>query len=223
VRLGLFGGSFDPVHTGHVEPVREALAALELDRIVCLPTADPPHKPRGCVAPAHARLIMAELAWLDDERVVVSDFELTPGRSSYTIDSIEHFAAHGDPPGGARGGPLGDPHGGPADVVLLLGEDSLLALPDWRRWREIVERVEIGVLSRPGFEADGHLEGLLDQLPEPLRSARRDGRLHLVANRPVDVSSTRLRRILAERLDPPPGWLPDLVLKYLRKYPNLYA
>ncbi len=203
MRLALFGGSFDPVHAGHVEPLAEAREALAIDRVVCLPTAAPPHKPDGSVAPPRARFTMAELAWLDEPTVEISDFEMTPGRTAWTIDSIEHF-------GGLH------PE---AELLLLVGADSYLDLPRWRRWEEILERVELGVLSRPGFADDERHE----QLPDTMRAARAAGRVHIVQNRPLDISSTELRRRLAAGDDIPPGWLPPLVLKYLRKYPNLYA
>lgn len=203
MRIGLFGGSFDPVHLGHVCPVLEARRALDLDRVIYLPTALPPHKRERGFAPAAARYAMVELALLDEPDMIVSDFELTPGVPAYAIDSIEHFARLHE---GAR-------------VVLLVGQDSLPELPRWRRWREILERVEIGVLARPEFELDAALAAL----PEELRAARQEGRLRFVDNEPVGVSSTALRQALAEGGPPPPGTLPVLVLKYLRKYPNLYA
>ena len=202
MRVGLFGGSFDPVHRGHVEAVAAARRALELERVIYLPTASPPHKPDRRLAPATARLAMVELALLDEPDLVVSDFELTPGDPAYTSASIEHFRRlHGEPP------------------VLLVGQDSLAELPGWRRWRDIVEQAGLGVLTRPGFDR----EATLAAAPSELRAARRAGRVRFVENEPVDVSSTALRALLAAGAEPSPGQVPDLVLKYLRKYPNLYA
>jgi nicotinate-nucleotide adenylyltransferase len=203
MRLGLFGGSFDPIHRGHVEPVLAARRELTLERVVYLPTAQPPHKSGRRFAPAAARFAMVELALIDEPHATVCDFELTPGVPAYTIDTIEHFA---------RLFPR-------ADLVLLLGEDSLAALPGWRRWRDIVERVEIGVLARRALDT----EAALAALPGELRQARAAGRLRFVANDPIDVSSSELRRVLAAGGEPPAGAVPELVLKYLRKYPNLYA
>lgn len=201
MRIGLFGGSFDPVHRGHVDPVRRARDELGLERVIYLPTADPPHKSNRR-APAVRRFAMVELALLDEEGLVVSAHELTPGEPSYTIDSIEHF----------------ERRTGGADLVLLMGSDSLAELTTWRRWREIVGRVEIGVLERPGEER----ERLAELAPE-LSAAARAGRLHFLTNPPVDVSSTELRAILARGETPPPGTVSELVLKYLAKYPDLYA
>ena len=203
MRVGLFGGSFDPIHEGHVRPVLEARRALDLSRVIYLPTAMPPHKTDRRFAPAAARYTMVELALLELEGMEVSDFELTPGERAYSIDSIEHF---------------GRTFAG-ADLVLLIGEDSLLELSSWHRWREIVSRVELGVLARSGFEADRGLESL----PDELREAQRQGRLHLIENEPVAASSTDLRCLLAEGRELPRGVVPPLVLEYLQKYPHLYA
>ena len=203
MRLALFGGSFDPIHRGHVEPVLTALRALDLDRVIYLPTASPPHKTQRKSAPASARFTMVELALLEEPRLEVSDFEMTSGGTAYTIDSIEHFSGLDQR----------------ADLVLLIGLDSLAELPQWRRFREIVERVEIGVLARPGVDEDEVLAGL----PRELLLAREADRLRFVENPPVAISSTRLRRMLAAGDAPPTETLAPLVLQYLQKYPNLYV
>ncbi|MDX1644444.1 MAG: nicotinate (nicotinamide) nucleotide adenylyltransferase [Thermoanaerobaculia bacterium] len=199
MRVGLFGGSFDPVHRGHLAPVRRARRDLDLDRVVYLPTADPPHKSERR-APAANRFAMVELALLDEEGLVASPFELTPGEAAYTVDTIEHFERETG-----------------ADLVLLIGADSWHRITEWRRWRDIVERVEIGVLARPGEAGRAS-----DPAAELVRAVEA-GRVHFLSNPPIDVSSTELRRLLARGEEPPDGAMPDLVLKYLAKYPDLYA
>ena len=197
MRIGLFGGSFDPIHVGHVAPVREVLSGLDLDRVIYLPTARPPHKPDGAAAPAWARYAMVELALLHENGLVVSPFEMS-AEIAYTVDTVEHFR---------RLGPADD-------LVLIVGGDSLAAIASWRRWRRIVETVELAALVRPGWEP----ETLLDELPDELRAAHAARRLHFVANAPVSVSSTELRRRLAAGEAVPPEILPPLVLDYVRKY-----
>lgn len=203
MRVGLFGGSFDPIHRGHIEPVQEARLALGLERVVFLPTARPPHKPGHRLAPALARYAMTELALLDEEGVEVSTVELTRDQPAYTIDSLEHFGRiHGDD-----------------QVTLLMGSDSLAHIESWRRWREIVGRYGIGVLTRPGTDR----AEVRDRLPEEVLEAEAAGRIQWVTNTPIEVSSSEVRRRLTAAGDLPSGWVPELVLKYLRKYPNLYA
>jgi len=187
VKLGLFGGTFDPIHRGHVEPVRAARRALGLDRVLYLPTALPPHKPKRELAPAHARYAMVELALLGEEGLYADPYELTLDRPAYTAETLEHFR---------RAWP-------DADLHLLLGADSYLELPTWRRWRELPELARIVVLARPG--SDVETGGDVIRLEQP----------------PVDVSASEIRARLAAGQDPPPGALHPLVLDYVRKY-DLY-
>ncbi|HMB52872.1 MAG TPA: nicotinate-nucleotide adenylyltransferase [Thermoanaerobaculia bacterium] len=200
-RVGLFGGSFDPIHRGHLDPVRAAAESLALDRVVYLPTARPPHKPKREFAPALARFAMVELALLGEPGFAASGHELTLGRPAYTVETVEHFAAE-----------LPE-----ADLHLLIGSDSFAELPTWKRWRELVAAVELVVLVRPGWEMEEIRGGLPPELEERLAS----GHVHVVSDESVDLSSTELRRTLAAGEEPPAGALEPLVLNYIRKY-DLY-
>lgn len=202
MKLGIFGGCFDPIHNGHILPVREARRVLDLERVVFLPTARPPHKQGRRFAPAMARYAMVELALLDEPGMEVSSFEMTPERLAYTIDSLEHFRRV---------------YAG-AELFLLMGSDSLPGLNGWHRWEDIVTEFDLAVLSRPDTRPDDVLPSLEPGLRERLERAR----MHWVPNEPVETSSTELRRLLADGEEIPLGLLPDLVLKYLQKYPNLY-
>ncbi len=206
MKIGLYGGSFDPIHVGHLRPVREARAALALDRVIYLPTAQPPHKTasrrqdgsRRGGAPALARYAMAELALLAEEGCFVSTFEL--GREvTYTVDTLRHFREQYPE----------------ARMFLILGRDSFLRLDTWREWREILRLSELAVLERPG---DGD-----DPLPHQLDAALDRSRVHRIANAPVAASSTEIRR----RLSAVPSTgrhhdlhqvVPPLVLDYIAKY-----
>ena len=194
MRIGLYGGSFDPIHYGHVRPVREAREALALDRVVYLPTARAPHKRRR-EAPALVRYVMTELALLGEPKTEVSALEMED-RVTYTIETLEHFR---------RAEPR-------ARLYLILGADSLARLDTWRRWRDILQLAELAVLARPG---DGR-----EPSPE-LREALAGAGVHRIANAPVAVSSTDLRRRLAARSDDLRRLVPPLVLDYIEKY-DLY-
>lgn len=202
MKIGIFGGSFDPFHRGHLEPVLAARQALALDRVVYLPTADPPHKPGRVLTPAHRRFAMTELALLAHAELQVSALELTPGRHAYTVDTVETLRRS-------------HPEDG---LVLLLGADSFSQLHTWRRWRELVALVELAVMVRPGWS----LDRLPEDVPEELRSLARSDRVHLVGGEPVDCSATDIRRRLRAGEEPPVGALDDLVLGYIRKY-DLYS
>lgn len=199
MKLGLFGGSFDPIHRGHIEPVQAARKALGLDRVLYLPTAVPPHKPGRILAPAHARYAMVEMALLDEEGLYASTFELTMGRPAYTIETLEHFRS-------AMPG---------VDLHLLIGGDSYADLDHWVRWREIVDAARLVVLTRPGWTLE---EASLS--PE-LADLARSGRVVFLGQPPVDVSSTRLREMFARGEQPPTGTVPRSVVRYVQKY-DLY-
>lgn len=198
MRIGLFGGSFDPVHAGHVAVARAARRALRLDRVLFLPTARPPHKPERDFAPALARYAMVELALLDDAELWASPLELDASRPAYTVETIERLRRDG--PG--------------HDHVLLLGADSLAALDSWRRWRELAATVELGVLARPGF-ARRELEA---GLSHELATALRDARLTWVEGVEHPASASEIRRRLAAGVPPPDGWLDARVLSFVAKY-----
>lgn len=192
MRVGLFGGIFDPVHLGHVAPVRHARAVLGLDRVIYLPTARPPHKD-GLVAPAHARYTMVELALLGEEGLYASPFEMRD-ETCYTVDTVEHFRR--EQPG--------------ADLVLLIGADAWTSFTRWRHWRRILSQAELAVMVRPGWESG--------PLAPPFDEALGKGRLRFLENEPWPLSSTELRALLRDGRKVPENAVQPLVLDYVEKY-----
>lgn len=192
-RLGLFGGSFDPIHLGHIRPVLAAVEALKLDRVMYLPTAQPPHKPNRKFAPALNRFAMVELALLGESRLQVSPFELQADGPTYTIDTLKHFQGAG------------------REVYLLIGGDSYLELDTWRAWTELFELSTLVVLARPGFDRDA---------PTAVAAAAREHRVEWVEHELVDVSSTEVRAAVS-RGDETGLLVPEPVLDYCSKY-SLY-
>jgi nicotinate-nucleotide adenylyltransferase len=198
-KLGLFGGSFDPIHQGHVLPIREARRALGLDRILYLVTAKPPHKPRRALAPPHARYAMVEMALLGEEGLYASPYELILDRPAYTVETLEHFRQI-------------EPE---ADLHLLIGGDSFADLHLWYRWRDIPAAARLVVLTRPGWELDRRA------LHPELAALAATDRVIFLRQLPVDISSTRLREQFARGEQPPAGQVSDLVVRYVHKY-DLY-
>lgn len=204
MRTGLFGGSFDPPHRGHVRPVEAAREALGLDRVLFLPTAQPPHKPGPRSAPAHARYAMVELALLAESKLFASAHELTPGEVRYTADTLAHF----------RRELPGD------ELYLILGSDSFARLATWRRWREIPEIARLIVLPRPGCDEAPFWDEsrVRAEAPEEVLALLDGGRASFLAGPAIDLSSTAIRGLLARGEEPPPGALAPLVLEFIRKY-----
>ena len=201
MKLGLFGGSFDPIHMGHIRPVREAKRQLGLDRVVFLPTAVPPHKPGRQFASPHARYTMVELAVLREEGLEVSPLELTPEHPCYTVDTLRHFQ---------RTCP-------DAELYLLVGGDGFAELDTWRHWQEIPNLSRLAVLTRSDWE----LAQIRARLPGAIAELAASDRVHFVPNEAVDISATEIRQGLASGGEPPEGAVPELVLEYIRKY-SLY-
>lgn len=211
MKLGLFGGSFDPVHRGHVEAGRSALTEAGLDRVLFLPTADPPHKPPR-VAPAWARLVMVELALLDEEGLYASPHELTPGQIAYTVQTLEHFRDRMPE----------------AALHLIVGSDSLTRLHTWKRWQDLLRLARLVVQRRPGWGPERLLEEATTELGAALDPGEeaavryRDGLPAPVwVGEPTEISSTDLRDMLGRGEKPSRDLLPRRVLDYIQKY-DLY-
>jgi len=133
MRLGVFGGSFDPVHYGHLLLAERCREGCDLDQVAFVPAAVAPHKREGGYSSGEARLAMLQLAIADHPAFTVLDLELARGGLSYTTDTLETLSA------GHR----------QAELYLLLGADSLADLPNWHRPERIVELATLVAVGRP--------------------------------------------------------------------------
>jgi len=136
MRLGLLGGSFNPVHHGHLAIARQTREALGLDQILFIPTNHPPHKPNDSLAPAQDRYEMVRLAIASDPSLAISDVEVRRPGKSYSIDTIRL---------------LQQEHGARTQLFFLIGLDALLDFPSWREPLTLLELCPFVVLSRPGL------------------------------------------------------------------------
>ena len=134
MKLALYGGTFDPIHEGHLGVARAAAGRFALDRVLFVPAARPPHKFGATHAPYDDRVRMAELACAGEERFEVSRIEEYTHRS-YSIDTIEKLRRQIGPA---------------AELFFLIGADAFAEIQTWRRWRDVAREVTFLVVSRPG-------------------------------------------------------------------------
>jgi len=135
--IGVFGGTFDPPHIGHLLAAQDALTALGLDRVILVPAAIPPHKLGRSLAPAAARLELIRAAVAGDARFLVDDTELRRTGPSWTVDTLREFRERWPD----------------AQLVLLMGMDQFADFANWRAPAEISRLAQVAVLSRAGVTA----------------------------------------------------------------------
>lgn len=138
MRIGLFGGTFDPVHHGHLILARDCVEQLQLDRLVFVPNTLSPHKEARLSAPGPLRLEMLQAAVKGEPKLEVDDLELRRGGPSYAIETVEEYERRA--PG--------------AEFFYLVGEDNIALLHTWRRYEELKQRVKFVAMSRGGHPAN---------------------------------------------------------------------
>ena len=210
---GIFGGTFDPVHLGHLCLANAALAALRLDQIIWIPVGNPPHRGLPTTAPQH-RLRMVELAIADNPAFSVDAGEVASAAPSYTVLTLERLR-------------LGLTQQGADDTALvcLLGADAFAGLESWYRWTDIFALAHIAIAQRPGypFLIERLSPGLQAQyrqrlLPQPqaLAAAPAGAIVHF-SMPPMPVAATRIRQQLALHQDVA-AILPPRVAQYITQH-----
>jgi nicotinate-nucleotide adenylyltransferase len=208
--LGILGGTFDPIHFGHLELAREVRAALAFAELRLVPAGAPPHRPAP-VASGAQRLAMARLGIADYPELAVDDREIRRSGPSYTVLTLEELRAE------APSRPL----------ALIVGTDAVAGLPQWHRWREIFVLAHLVVVARPGFaSADALTPELAREWRQRLTTAPAE-----LARRPAGaivvqpitahpISASAIRALLArgrEGAAAVTGLLPASVLAYIER------
>ncbi|MEO7775726.1 MAG: nicotinate-nucleotide adenylyltransferase [Steroidobacteraceae bacterium] len=188
--IGLFGGTFDPIHYGHLRTAFELQEALKLTEVRFLPTGNPPHKDHT-LAPAELRLQMVRAAVADQPGFTVDDREVRRTGLSYSVDTLTELRAEYPD----------------RSLCLLLGMDAFVGLPNWHRWEEILQLAHIIVAHRPGWKAPtmGPLGAVMvDRGTGGIRDlhASAAGRIYVHAVTQLEISSTELRNLIAGQGDP---------------------
>ena len=194
-RIGIYGGTFNPPHIGHVQAAKSAVAALKLDRLYVIPDRIAPHKviPSGSPSPEQ-RLEMVRTAFRDCPQIIVSDLELKREGISYSYETVLQLKAQ---------------HPGD-ELVLLMGTDMFLAFHTWKNPQMILENAALGVFCRGEKGEKGAIDAQKAEMEQ------QGARILPVENMVVNISSTQLRRLLAFRCAG--EFLPEGVLDYIREH-----
>lgn len=206
--LGILGGTFDPVHYGHLGFAQDAMRALALDQVRLVPAGQPPHRIPPVASPAH-RLAMTRLGCAEFPGLAVDDREILRQGPSYTVDTLQSFR-HENPD---------------MPLALLLGADAARGLAGWHQWQRLFSLAHLVIAERPGAPLEaGSLEPALRDEWQRRSTGDASALEHAVAGAivrvpitPREISSTALRELLARGGAPavPPGLLPPAVLAYI--------
>lgn len=188
MKTGLFGGTFNPVHNGHIRTIHHVIRTYRLDRVFFIPCAQPPHKPDAVLASARDRFDLVKAAIEGFERMRISDLELNRQGPSYTIDTIRHFSGQ-------------FPQDRP--LVMILGSDAFYEINTWKSFRQIFRQVEIIVMKRPSvgnsvesihrFLADVISSGYRYHEAGQMFSHPELKQIYICNTPEIDISSTQIR------------------------------
>jgi nicotinate-nucleotide adenylyltransferase len=213
-RVAVFGGTFDPVHNGHLTIGRKLIELFELDLFVLIPAFHAPHKPDRKPTSAYHRFAMLAIATREDEKITISTLELDQTKPRYSVETIPELKSiYAD-----------------TKLFFVIGADSWQDIRTWKHWEEVLMMTNHIVISRPGYEVEvEHVtESIRDRIID-LRGVRSGFRQHEKEEDSIyftdavffDTSATELREDLSDgKLDRKDD-IPDEVAKYIEKY-DLY-
>jgi nicotinate-nucleotide adenylyltransferase len=204
--IGVFGGTFDPVHIAHLRMALELREQLQLDEVRLVPSHRPPHRSAPSASAPH-RLAMLQLAVSNYEGLVVDDRELRRDAPSYMVDTLQS---------------LRDELGSDKAIVLGVGADAFAGLAGWHRWLQLFDLASIAVFGRPGANAatDARLQQQIDQRcvdDVSALTAVASGRIAFLDVTALDVSATAVRAIIAGGRSPQ-FLIADSVADYIRRH-----
>lgn len=195
-KIGLFGGSFDPIHTGHVLLANEVKREFSLSEVIFIPTGQAAHKMTGFMCPPLKRLVMAEIALLPYEDLTVSSVEIENLHPSYTIDTVKTFKdAYKE-----------------EELYFIVGEDSLDQLNQWKENEKLIDLVKFIVVPR--------MEENQTQNKIAAWNEKYPNKFSMFPKKIMDISSTKIRNDIQQGMDVT-AYLDEKVLSYIKKY-NLY-
>ncbi len=209
-RIAFYGGTFDPVHCGHITVAKRLLELFDLDEFIFLPAYHAPHKTETRPTSAFHRFAMLTLATLNESRMSVSTLELEHGGKRYTVDTLPEIIATFPA----------------AEVFFVMGADSWTDIRTWREWERVLSLSNHIVVTRPGYEigfdhvSDAIRERIIDlRDTETAFSPTANSKIYVTDAARVDISATEIREDVREdaRLDSEDD-VPQEVAKYIEKY-----
>lgn len=192
-RIGLMGGTFDPIHYGHLVTAEEAFVRFKLDKVIFMPSGSPPHKSSRKVSDGSHRFIMAQMATITNPHFDVSSMEVDAEGATYTVDTIKKL----------KQGDLRD-----AELIFITGADAILEICSWKSPKELFSLCRFAAATRPGYVVS---EALLESV-----NALGKDRLDFFEVPALAISSTDIRQRIKEKR-PVRYLLPDEVVSYIIK------
>lgn len=212
-RVAIYGGTFDPVHNGHLEVARRVQQLFEIEEVIFVPACVPPHKRNANITSAFHRFAMLALATEEDQKLRISTIELDAPELPYAVETVDRMKDVS------------------ARMFFLIGADSWAEISTWHEWEKLIAMCDLIVVTRPGCEirmdncspaAVVDLRGLGRQAIDDLVKENGKPRVFVTDAAMVDVSATRIRAaVQANDLAALKGLVPPAVARYIDKY-NLY-
>ena len=178
--IGLFGGTFDPIHTGHLNVIDELCEHVNFDQIYWVLSARPPHK-QEITANIEQRFEMLSIALNETQKYIADRTEINRPERSYTIDTVEQFIERFPS----------------SNIILIIGADSLKKLPTWHRYQELIEKINIITLNRPGYKIEIPEELVSKVVAIDELTGFRSSKLAILEHTKFNVSSTKIRNLLS--------------------------
>jgi nicotinate-nucleotide adenylyltransferase len=210
-RIGLYGGTFDPVHLGHVDVARGVSELFEINTVLFVPAQVAPHKSSRVVTSPLHRHAMLVLATQNEPRFLISTYELDAPDRRYTVDTLAHFQRV-----------VGDS----SEIFFIMGADSWEEIRTWREWQRLLSMVNHIVVTRPGYDIEAAEVGAtLQERISDVRERREPvgstagPRIFFTDVAMKDISATQIRRVAGEgRFDQLANLVPEPVTEYIKKY-----
>ena len=197
MRIGLYGGTFDPIHLGHLIVIENAINQMNLDRVIILPSSNPPHKKHKNKTKADIRVEMVAEAIKDNPKIILSTFESSNDEVRYTHDTLEYFTKN------LNG----------HEIFYIMGEDSFMTIDTWRNYKKILD-YNIIVFAREGIEPDSPLVNYVEKI-------RKDNpNVYLIDILNIKIYSTLIRSVAKEEKSK--KYLVKDEVDYIIKNRNLY-